>query len=356
MEQNVYHAIVIGAGMAGLSAAGRLQERGYSVLVVDKGRGVGGRMATRRVSLEAGTAEPEEAVFDHGAQFFTVRSEAFRTRVDGWLSRGVAREWARRFPRSAEGLGTAAAEETGGHHPRYRGSPGMTGIAKLLAGDLDVRTATRIASIRRDSGALVLTTTEDEELQGRTAVLTPPVPQSIALLEARGLADGSTVINAGERGGSLPLSALQYDKCLVLLAVDPAAALPEPGGLFRPGGNIDWIADNGAKGVSSVPGSFTVHFSSDFSERLYEASDEEVYRAMLPELQAVLPMDPRFHQVKRWRYSKPRKPLEIGAVALPEAPEIILAGDAFAGARLEGAFLSGLAAAEKLEERLGAGG
>jgi len=40
---------VIGAGMTGLTAAGVLQARGWAVVLLDKGRAVGGRMATRRI-------------------------------------------------------------------------------------------------------------------------------------------------------------------------------------------------------------------------------------------------------------------------------------------------------------------
>ncbi len=40
---------IIGAGMAGLICAQRLTEAGYSVLVVEKSRGLGGRLATRRL-------------------------------------------------------------------------------------------------------------------------------------------------------------------------------------------------------------------------------------------------------------------------------------------------------------------
>ncbi|MDE0841417.1 MAG: NAD(P)/FAD-dependent oxidoreductase, partial [Porticoccaceae bacterium] len=36
--------LVIGAGLAGLSAARELVDRGHRVLVVDKGRGLGGRL------------------------------------------------------------------------------------------------------------------------------------------------------------------------------------------------------------------------------------------------------------------------------------------------------------------------
>ena len=53
--------LVVGAGMAGLIAARELLRAGLSVLVLDKGRGVGGRLASRRI---------EGATFDHGAQAF----------------------------------------------------------------------------------------------------------------------------------------------------------------------------------------------------------------------------------------------------------------------------------------------
>jgi phytoene dehydrogenase-like protein len=58
--------VVVGPGMAGLTAAHRLQRSGVSVVVVDKGRHPGGRLATRELSGGARA--------DHGAQFFTVRT------------------------------------------------------------------------------------------------------------------------------------------------------------------------------------------------------------------------------------------------------------------------------------------
>ncbi len=58
--------VIIGAGVSGLIAARTLQASGVRVKVLDKGRGVGGRLATRRSGV---------GVFDHGAQFFTVCDE-----------------------------------------------------------------------------------------------------------------------------------------------------------------------------------------------------------------------------------------------------------------------------------------
>ena len=51
--------VVVGAGLAGLTAAQALTDA-FDVIVLDKGRGFGGRMATRRIG---------DATFDHGAQF-----------------------------------------------------------------------------------------------------------------------------------------------------------------------------------------------------------------------------------------------------------------------------------------------
>ena len=74
--------LVIGAGIAGLIAARALRAAGHRVLVLDKGRGVGGRMATRRI---------EGGVFDHGAQFVTVRDPRFQQIVEGWQAKGVVK-------------------------------------------------------------------------------------------------------------------------------------------------------------------------------------------------------------------------------------------------------------------------
>ena len=79
---------IVGAGMAGLAFAEGLAGQGHEVVLFDKGRGPGGRMSTRRMPTSAG-----EAHFDHGAQYFTVRDESFRRRVDAWIVDGVAAAW-----------------------------------------------------------------------------------------------------------------------------------------------------------------------------------------------------------------------------------------------------------------------
>ena len=76
MSENQKSCVIVGAGISGLLAANTLKQEAWTVTVLDKGRAVGGRMATRRVG---------EGTFDHGAQFFTVRGERFANLVEGWL-------------------------------------------------------------------------------------------------------------------------------------------------------------------------------------------------------------------------------------------------------------------------------
>ena len=69
--------IVIGGGITGLITATILQETGIKVTVLDKGRGIGGRLATRRICHES-----IEGVFDYGTQYFCVKDAKFQPWID----------------------------------------------------------------------------------------------------------------------------------------------------------------------------------------------------------------------------------------------------------------------------------
>ena len=53
---------IIGAGIAGLAAAQQLKQPDFGMTLIEKSRGVGGRMATRRIN---------DLQYDHGAQYFS---------------------------------------------------------------------------------------------------------------------------------------------------------------------------------------------------------------------------------------------------------------------------------------------
>ena len=165
--------LVIGAGISGLLCASELQRAGVSVRVLDKGRGVGGRMATRRMG---------GGRFDHGAQFFTVREPSFQSYVDEWLQAGVIQEWFRHAPSDSNTAG----------YPRYCGRSGMTDVAKHLCESLEVHRSQAAVDVVRTANAWEVRTATGEVHRCRYLVVTAPVPQALALL------DTSAVDYAGE--------------------------------------------------------------------------------------------------------------------------------------------------------------
>ena len=76
---------VIGAGMTGITCARALYVAGYDVTVFEKSRGLGGRMATRRVG--------KTLTIDHEAQFITARSDAFKSFMQRACKAGTAEIW-----------------------------------------------------------------------------------------------------------------------------------------------------------------------------------------------------------------------------------------------------------------------
>jgi len=138
--------LIIGAGIAGLSAAGLLHRHGVAVTVLDKASGVGGRMATRRMATRRIAVDHKsDAAFDHGAQFLTARSESFKAAIEQWQEAGVAREWFRGRP------GSASASD---HHPRFCGVGGMTSIPKYLARDFEVELEAAVEGIEQRGSAV----------------------------------------------------------------------------------------------------------------------------------------------------------------------------------------------------------
>jgi predicted NAD/FAD-dependent oxidoreductase len=321
--------VVVGAGMAGLTAANTLRDTGHSVFVLDKGRGVGGRMATRRIG---------NAVFDHGAQFISVRDTRFRAMMNAWLESGVAREWCRGF------AGVDLTVETDGH-PRYRGAEGMTAIPKHLARDLPVRTEERVSAVVPTESGWRIEIEGGEEVRSSALVLTPPVPQSLTLLEA-----GGFHLRGKDAG---VLHGIQYDPCLAVLAVlDAPSGLPEPGGVQVDEEPVTWVADNRLKGISPEAHAVTVHAGPEFSRSRWESDQECIAGELLEFAGRWVKGTARDVQVMKWRSSKPVRTTAEPCFVVSNCDALVFAGDAFAGPRIEGAALSGLAAAKEVAARV----
>ncbi len=313
--------LIVGAGISGLMAARVLTENKFRVTVLEKSRGVGGRLATRRIG---------DAVFDHGAQFITARSDLFREHIGSMLRAEVVREWCRGFP----------PEKSDGH-PRYIGIKGMTGIAKYLARGLEVRLNERALFLSFRDGKWHVLTEKDETIEAEAVIITAPVPQTLALIQTAQL-DRLKLFEE-------ELSAIHYDRCLALLVTMEANhVLEPPGGLQLSGEPLAWIADNRMKGISEGTSALTIHAGPEFSRKYWEMDDKWIGQNILHTAAGWLRAKHLSFQVKRWLYSQPRIIYDDRFFARYEPAPVIAAGDAFGGPRVEGAALSGIAAAHAL--------
>jgi renalase len=321
--------LVVGAGLSGLMAANTLIEHKLRVTVVDKGLSVGGRMATRRIG-------PGRA--DHGAQFFTVRSQDFEKLVYGWIQTELVFHWSTGWSNGSLDI----KGKTDGY-PRFAVKDGMNALAKHLAEGLDIHTNVRLTSVETTGENWVGIDDAGNRYQSQSIILTPPVPQSLALLEA-----GNFPLAEDD---SSTLSRISYSPCVAgLFWVNGPVNLPEPGAIQRPDAPISWIADNQRKGISPEATLITVHAGPEFSQHLWQQHAEEALQALTAGLAPFLEKHTKIiePQLKKWRYSLPATLHPERCLAASYEPPLIFAGDAFGEPRVEGAALSGLAAAKKL--------
>ncbi len=315
---------VIGAGVAGLCAARTLLERGRDVVVFDKARGVGGRASVRRAAPFA---------FDHGAQYFTVRDERFARVVATWRTAGVVTEWAGRIAVLCDGV-TRFSDST----TRYVGVPTMNAITRALADGLDVVLRTRIEQVTPVGNTWQLLRDDGTDL-GRfdSLVLALPAPQAAALL-------------AGQSPLASQADACELTPCwAVMLGFAGALAAPFDGAFVHQS-PLTWIARNSAKPARPTPEAWVLHASPGWSAQHVADDPAQVVTALTTEFLRLVDepgRQPAFSTAHRWRYAQPPAPLDVGCLWQASAG-LAVCGDWCQGARIEGAYLSGLAAAERV--------
>jgi len=320
---------VIGAGLAGLICAERLIRQGWPVTVFDKGRGPGGRMATRRA---------DDLRFDHGAQYFTARDQRFRDRVNAWVHDGVVALWNGRIVRLGEG---GAVEESPGE--RFVGIPGMNAPARILATVVEPHSGVRVATITPDGRRWRLEDERGTDLGSYDmAVAAVPSPQAVPLLaEAPDLASRATdAIMAG------CWSVMARFERRLDLGYDGAFVTGSP-----PSSPLSWIARNSSKPGRPDDESWVLHASPEWSQRHIEDEQDSVIKALTVAFHdavgdaAAVPVE--HLAAHRWRFSLPVQALDEECLFDPERG-LGACGDWCNGARVEGAYLSGLALAERM--------
>ena len=322
---------IIGAGLSGLVLARRLGDVAQ-VTIFEKSRGVGGRMATRYA---------DDYEFDHGAQFFTARTRAFREFLQPLVEDGVVANWAPKFE-ELDRHGTRDRRDWGEKYPHYVGMPRMNAVGKYLSTGLDVRTNTRIVEVRQGRGTWNLVDSHERCYDGFDwLVLTAPAPQTATLAPA----------NPG-------LSALAETRemraCFALmLGFENPLELPWQAAVVRDA-DISWMCVNSSKPGRDAPFTLVVHSTNAWADAHVDDDIDAIRAHMLAEASAISGVDLRaadYCDVHRWRYANMDKHGGLESYVDDDA-NLAACGDWFLRGRVEAAFTSAHALASKLRNRL----
>ncbi|MGB3200368.1 MAG: FAD-dependent oxidoreductase [Nodosilinea sp.] len=345
--------VVVGAGLSGLTAAHALHQANYRVVVVDKSRGLGGRVATRRIG---------NTVVDHGCRYLQPFDDPHLSPIPDLLAAGVLQPWQpERFDLGDDGVLTATAPGT-----LYAASQGMSAIAKGLAQGLTIHRHWRATAItplpqgwRIEGEALGEPSKgKPSALEARSIVVAIPAPQAAALLRtAQDCEEVHTLLHQ--------LQQVDFEAVITVMAgytLAQAANLPIQTGsggwmvTSQTHPTLRWMALDSSKRTAPEEAVAVIHSTSTVaSNALSDIDLDPVGQALLSEAAKMGAWmgSPQWMQVHRWRYGFVRQTLNASILSNPKLPNLVGCGDWCNGGNAEGAIASGRAAAAALVKTLG---
>ncbi|GBF49922.1 fumarate reductase/succinate dehydrogenase flavoprotein domain protein [Leptospira ryugenii] len=292
--------------MTGLSLGSFYQAKGLSVQILEKSHAYGGRMATRRTNF---------GTFDHGAQFIHMKPNSDFIWKKDWDEKGFLSLW--------------FVDTSGGEY--FVCHSGINQLSKEVPNPGEIIFKERITKVKKDKGEWILYTEANLEYRTKGLVFTAPLPQSLQILRD------------SEIDYPKHLDEIVYNKAIVALFSFEEELIPGRENKFQTNlsNNIRSLALQSSK-LEASPIRYTMVMSPEFSELHFEKEEEEIRKALESEFAMVfsknLPKEKL--QIKKWRYSEPKKKADSPYSLISASPLLVLAGDAFGGGSILGAIRS----------------
>ncbi len=338
--------------MAGLAAARELTTAGHSITLYEKSRGVGGRVATRRI---------EGCIMDHGAQNIKPEGSALKQVM---LHELPTEELIKIEPPVClyDSKGTIwPPDEARSAEAKYSYRNGMTTLPKLLLNALppelaSIRYETRIFRLEETDSEVILKDENGQEAgRAEIVIVTAPAPQAADLL-------GDSAPRMRSTWETLDrvkaLRQVDYHRNItVLLGYAPPVPPPPAYALLAEDRTTDllWLAFEQTKCSERAPNGEAVliaQMSPKFSSFFYDGEDNFLTWRVLDELQTLFGSayaTPFWSQVKRWKFAQPHGMVRFEEVNFSGmASSVLICGDGLRpeGGRVHQAYASGLEAAQ----------
>jgi renalase len=336
---------VIGAGLSGLVSAQVLSQAGYRVVIVDKSRGLGGRLATRRL---------QDTCADHGVRSLTVQGLLSQQLIQTLEQQQVLQPWSKPLYRGQNG--TWFATDT----IAYSNPTGLNAIAKWLATGLEIRRDQQVEAIMPQSAQWQLQCTATQtvaqiaELQARALVVAIPAPQALRLLEplqSQGFPAEAVAA----------LHQVEFDPCLTVIATYNADRqtvwnqFPWQALQIEDDSHLAWLSLETSKYPSRYGSVAVIQSTGRLAQQWLETTDlQAVGRLLVQQAANWVPelSQPTEQQVHRWRYALVRQPWTQPHLSVSVPLPISCSGDWCGGQTIESALRSGLEAGTQIDRML----
>lgn len=321
---------IIGAGLSGLVAA-RALSTDCSVSVFEKARGAGGRISTRYA---------DDWFFDHGAQFFTARTPAFREFLEPIIDAGIVKPWNARFV-EIDRTGITSTRHWDKEYPHYVACPNMNALGKHLAAGMSVIVNTEVGRLEKVSDQWQLYDA-DANLLGDFdwVVVTTPAPQAAGLLP-------------GESRLSQHATAVTMLPCFALmLGFDEAPPAGWDAALVKDS-PISWISVNSSKPDRVGNACWVAHASNAWAARHLEDDPKAIKATLLGAVSEAsgLDLESVTHcGLHRWRFANVDRQERMPQVDVTR--RLAACGDWHVRGRVEGAFTSARRMVEELRQAI----
>lgn len=318
---------IIGAGLSGICAAFLLKNH-VDITLFEKAHSVGGRMSTR-------CAKPY--FFDHGAQYFTARTEVFQKFIRPLCDLGVIKRWDASY---AKLKSNEIIERRNGYEqePRYVGVPGMNRVCKFLAEGMNIHTNTRIVKLTK-SDTWGLTDSEGREQTGFNWVIcTIPPPQTTAILPQ-------------SFRYYFDLKTIKMRACIALMLGFKQAFPLKFECAHINQSSLRWIAINSSKPGRPSPFTLVGHSSESYAKTHMKDHSEKILQQLMSEAchligQKLTHAD--YQEVHRWHYASALENKKKWPAFIDQDLKLAACGDWCLGARVENAFTSAYQLAQHL--------
>lgn len=328
---------IIGAGIAGLTAGRILSQAGHEVVVFEKSRGFGGRMATRYYG------EEHQIKMDHGITAFTASDPGFQSFVDELIGKGLVKEWANTISYH-NGEAYYPEHPMREYQPYYVAPKGMNSIGKYMSRWMDFYQGEKVGGVtyfgntpqKKRSWMINLSTINVVEVDA-VIVATPAIQTYGIIQTAQDETDIRRIIKE--------IDSVRYTPCWTMMAGFDPDQKPDWKGIQLNNSDLGWISNESSKRENGGENTLVFQSSSEFAKRTQDQKHDQVMSAMI---KAAAPIagswvqSPKWKDLHYWKFSRPEKTISKPFLEYrDDTAPLAVVGDYFEGGGFESAWLSG---------------